>query len=1072
MKPPSSIYSEAKNDHSWDATSQPVTKKFLGKESNKNSIQFAPNKSSYVDTEENASNTLSKCIDIMEQIMNRREILPFVSKDGLACEINEHEKRNLQPDDIETLMKLRRELLNDAAKLLSILKLSIKVGRINSSSGKNTHDLSALIGNILLICAESPQEQTEYRKNEFSENKLPNPSPYEVATEAFELLREINIDIQPIHYALAIQTSCNHSMWEMASSLFLNQIDAEMGGWVPMDATLGTDKPVEMGLYAIAMMIKENSNEIYEVVRNNLNTDSSKGSISEAMTDEVFTAIEKMCIVSPTDEERYLLAAGCALGRAGEWKVCVDYSRKNENKSKFGQPLTAAAMYASFICGKYDIVVELYKELIENNPLTDNTEWSWASGHKSTHPLCRDLFLRSLSLSTLFKSDDEQDQLLGMAKRTLDLIVEEESVISIDGLQGLFRVFERCSSFSDAMNLFDLVIRHQLQNKNEWKIVSSSFENFVSDLNNNSDDYSNTIKYDEVSEAQVYGKMLSCVMNACNEAEEFGLALVYGRSMNTFLESRSLMELDSKNSSSFVDIHLQPLLYQEQEYLNATITALCNLGCVDEASLIHSEVCEIRNKHDLPIWDVENNVLKESSRNSTQINSSWMHAWVQIESLLRILDQSDEESIKLDSKDMYKLSLHTAKMMECSTDAGQAIASLYFAQLILPSLKKNKMLMPSGDKFIDFLLSLTSRQDETESMTVSEPDITVNKLYLSDEVLFSAMKSLQCLGEISAALQLYYSRPKFDDELPTKNKSKGRDREWIKSTNFALSLILEENLDDGVRFYGEINDSVCTPETYLLVAQSYAKRNRFDDVSRIYVKATESGCLSEALGIIAMQGIVKKKVNGKIKILRTVVDDISKMIGVESDEWIALNYWELKKLLGFHYARMLMWWKNPKETQGNELKLAIKQLQTHKKFGSVLKDDALKCIVTLAGYGIKSNKYAIKEHHVAQNEDEKFWNEKRKNAIEMIFEAISEAQLCTLHADPQFIIQTAFALRDLGANNECIKFLNTNIALDVNIPSEALNEGIIAAESIDDYDTVAIFEKMQGSNIDLETVFT
>ncbi len=49
-----------------------------------------------------------------------------------------------------------------------------------------------------------------------------------------------------------------------------------------------------------------------------------------------------------------MMAAGSALGRAGQWQGCVDYILDNLDSSELGQPLFAAVMSACDICKRYD----------------------------------------------------------------------------------------------------------------------------------------------------------------------------------------------------------------------------------------------------------------------------------------------------------------------------------------------------------------------------------------------------------------------------------------------------------------------------------------------------------------------------------------------------------------------------------------------------------------------------------------------------------------------------------------------------------------------------------------------
>eukprot|EP00555_Chaetoceros_dichaeta_P009593 CAMPEP_0198273658 /NCGR_PEP_ID=MMETSP1447-20131203/57512_1 /TAXON_ID=420782 /ORGANISM="Chaetoceros dichaeta, Strain CCMP1751" /LENGTH=260 /DNA_ID=CAMNT_0043967431 /DNA_START=61 /DNA_END=843 /DNA_ORIENTATION=+ len=233
------------------------------------------------------------------------------------------------------------------------------------------------------------------------------------------------------------------------------------------------------------------------------------------------------------------------------------------------------------------------------------------------------------------------------------------------------------------------------------------------------------------------------------------------------------------------------------------------------------------------------------------------------------------------------------------------------------------------------------------------------------------------------------------------------------------------------------------------MAKGLAAAKRWDDVSLLFVTASETGCLSEDLGLITMEGVVQQKIKGKIRVLRSIASDIAEMLGMKPGTWIVSHYWLLKQMLGFHHARLLMWWNDPNETQARELELALQDFEENRSVGILVKDDVLRCIVKLVGvYHNKKCeilKNAKKEHDIILHQ--KRIESDRVTSVNMILEALSEANRTTLRDDRSFTFEVASGLRTMGANRECMKFVQSLINRDVKINLTTLISGQAAAKS-------------------------
>ena len=45
-------------------------------------------------------------------------------------------------------------------------------------------------------------------------------------------------------------------------------------------------------------------------------------------------------------------------------------------------------------------------------------------------------------------------------------------------------------------------------------------------------------------------------------------------------------------------------------------------------------------------------------------------------------------------------------------------------------------------------------------------------------------------------------------------------------------------------------------------------------------------------------------VQGKIVVCRKIAEDVANTVGIDKDEWITSRYWEIKRYVGFHHARV------------------------------------------------------------------------------------------------------------------------------------------------------------------------
>jgi len=223
--------------------------------------------------------TIAKCNEIMSKFLIRR-------KEGCQPPSISWLQQNDDDDDdnpraFHALDYTKNEsLYKDVLILIDALELAVKAKRIRATSGRENQELTAILGNILLICSESPPVR-------LTGSDLPKTA--DSCMRTIRIIQALNFDVQPIHLQFTVRAANQEHDWKLASSLFRQQIDPDRNGYMPIDSKLGPSGFLEMGLYAVAMDLGGST------------TDDEQ---SFQVVQGVFQAAQEMSIVSPTDLEK------------------------------------------------------------------------------------------------------------------------------------------------------------------------------------------------------------------------------------------------------------------------------------------------------------------------------------------------------------------------------------------------------------------------------------------------------------------------------------------------------------------------------------------------------------------------------------------------------------------------------------------------------------------------------------------------------------------------------------------------------------------------------------------------
>lgn len=159
----------------------------------------------------------------------------------------------------------RKAIFQDTQSLVGHIEAAVKSRQLNPL-GKHGRELSHLLGQVLVVYAQTATSHSD-------------PPAFDACCNVMVLLQEWNFDIQPLHYACAVEAAARESKWREAAEMFWIQIDPDASGHTPMKIS----KNLVVGLYAIA--------------RNSQNEGGTTA-------DHVMDAVLRMTMVCPMDQDK------------------------------------------------------------------------------------------------------------------------------------------------------------------------------------------------------------------------------------------------------------------------------------------------------------------------------------------------------------------------------------------------------------------------------------------------------------------------------------------------------------------------------------------------------------------------------------------------------------------------------------------------------------------------------------------------------------------------------------------------------------------------------------------------
>lgn len=823
--------------------------------------------------------TITKCNEIMVKFLTRRNV---ECKPPSIAWLHQQQEDDNHSDFSIGKYSNNEALYKDVLILIDALELAVKAKRISATSGRENQELTAILGNILLICSETPPVR-------LTKSGLPKTS--DACMRTIGLIKALNFDVQSVHLKFTVRAANQEHDWKLASSLFRQQIDPDINGYMPIDSKLGPTEFLEMGLYAVAMDsggATTDEEESFKVVQG------------------VFHAAQEMSIVSPTDLEKYVLAAGSALGRAGQWKGCRSFLENSttESLAEFGTAIYAAILNACYKCGKYDDVLEIYKNLLEQNS-THGRDWQWQGEYSSIHPLCDDLMLRSLGKE---RPEGTLEGFSEFATLMFERIVQQGGRISRDAILGVLKVCANDHDYHRALSVYHKVQGYRGDN-GDWQIIDHEEQDFLLESN----------------EQSFEDDILSATMEACNQASQYGLSMLCYLQSSGILFREDICDLDEMDMTEHLK-ECMPDLYSKRSVFDNLSFALNGLNCSHEAQKLANIVSSSQS----------------SSLDETSSNVAWKQSYKHMFRLLVATHRICKDEVALTKEDVYNLSLATAKMLRCTNASQQSSAGIYVYEKVLDVVQMN---CESQKSFKDSFKSFLGFDD------IDQSERGKNQFLLtSDELLSGMIETEHNIGLSDTSLNMFMSLFDDNDTLPKDMTDQHTRLQWTLSSNEAMKVFLEQNRNHEVRrVFDRMQATERNSDSFLLVVASLVNLHKWEDIIEIYDLAVTSDDISEELSVITMKAVTQSGMHDKLRILRGLVHDIAKLrnykVGMKSTSWVAEHYWDIKQQIGFHFARLLMSWNDRNTAQFNEVRLACQHFLSKRQQDQVTRFDAIKSII-------------------------------------------------------------------------------------------------------------------------------
>ena len=664
------------------------------------------------------------------------------------------------------------------------------------------------------------------------------------------------------------------------------------------------------------------------------------------------------------------------------------------------QPLVAATMHACILCDRHDEALAIFDELLCGELAASASEWQWGGGEDRLHPACRDLAIRALGGIHIVNDGT------AVRERALTLFhqaLEDDTKISIEALTA---VMATCELTGDWETVIDIFLRALDRKPESWLVMG---EGVQLTLYKSESSLSNA---DLVAEL---GLFLNRVMQACNLSKKHGLALLCLQLFDSSLALTTRVADHDQSTDNTMDASLALLstirrLRHQKELVTTTMVSLCGARSPHIAIRL-KEACspdmvDARQRYDCSAYS-------EHLRITSNPSFSWQVVHRHVHRLAVCLRSIEEAGEPITERDANLLSSVLATAIRECVAAGYPEAGVALGRWV-------------ERRHIENPLQSHNRVFSTEqgiSLRLPIP--------LTDSLLSAAVEAFGKTGKFDITDNLIHEH--LGDERPP--------AKWLLSYHEAVKVLFAQGQpDNAMALFRTIVASGRNPGMFCTAAQNFKAYRDWRAILDLYRLALSSGCVSEELGMLAMEAVVGSGREKQFPLLRSIIAETARSVGANPADWIVTNYWALKRALGFSTARLIMGWGDQKSVRLDELELALEVMERRSSVGLTPEKDALLSIADAAAnfdqLSVPFNKTGVAK----VPRDRQGW-------VRTLERALDEAKDTLLLYDSKFIDDAAAAYERLGCNIECFEIVNGAVSRGLKLRRKALESAARAAEA-------------------------
>ena len=666
-------------------------------------------------------------------------------------------------------------------------------------------------------------------------------------------------------------------------------------------------------------------------------------------------------------------------------------------------------MHACILSDRHAEALAIFDELLCGELATSASEWQWGGGEDRLHPACRDLAMRALG------GNDNVNDNAGVCERALQLFhqaLDEDAKISIEAMTA---VVAACEMNDDWETVVDLFLAVLAKTPKSWLVTGEGVQLTL-------DKSESTFSNDEL--VVEMGILLNRAMHACNVSKKHGLALLFLQLFDTVLLATTTVTAQDEYSENTMRMPYAFLatirrLRNQQDLVRTTIVSLCGVNC-PQAAVDLDEAFMAMMTH--PSYRYDSRAYAEYLQQAFDPSFSWQAVHRHVHRLAVCIRSLEEANEPITERDTHVLSSVLATVIRECVTAGYPDAGVMLGRWV----ERQNMKTPLKCSVRIFSV----KQDESFRLPVP----------LTDSLLSAAIEAFGKTGNSEVAVNLIQAHL-GDDRPPEK---------WLLSYHEAVrTLFAQGQPENAMDLFRTILTSGRNPGMYCTAAQNFKASGDWRSLLDLYRLALSSGCVSEELGMLAMESVAglsrEKQLAGSSRetqfpLLRSIIAETSRAVGSNPSDWVATNYWALKRVLGFSTARLIMGWGDHRTCRLDELEFALEILERKSSVGLTPETDVLLSIADAAAnfdqLSVPFNKTGVAK--VPRDRHGWVWALQR---------ALDEAKNTVLLYDNKFLDDATIALERLGCNLECIEVVNAAISRGLRLRRTSLESAVRAAEA-------------------------